>query len=276
MISLIVTADDLGSGPGRDRGIFRAFAHGIVTGASLLTNGPTFAAAAVEAKSRALPVGVHLNLSEGKALSGAIAGLTDTAGTFPGKEGLRRILAENGFDAKGLRLELAAQIDRLFSAGLAPDHLDTHQHFFLFPSVTETVLALAREYGIPALRLPRPAEDARRDPPPPLGKELALYRRLAPAAAATVNGSGLFTPQGLWGMPTLGRLDRKMLAAILDGVPEGIWELMVHPGFADPGHPFSGPARETELAALTAPETLDLVAARRIRLTTFGAAACAS
>jgi predicted glycoside hydrolase/deacetylase ChbG (UPF0249 family) len=64
-IRLIVNADDLGCGPARDRGIFRAFQQGIVTSASLLANGRTFAEAAREARTLGLPVGVHLNLAEG-------------------------------------------------------------------------------------------------------------------------------------------------------------------------------------------------------------------
>lgn len=276
MIQLIVNADDLGSGPERDRGIFRCFEQGIVTSVSLLANGPHFIEAAREALRLGMPLGVHLNLSEGRALTGVIAGLTDEAGGFSGKPELRRIIAAGDFDRQGARRELAAQIDRVRQAGLTPDHLDSHQHFLLFPAVTELVLDLARDEGIRALRRPLPAEDPRRDPPPPLGDELALYRRLAPAASAQIDGAGFFAPQGLWGMTILDRLDNQALLALLEEMPDGVWELMVHPGYRDAGQPFSGPERVREILALTDPRMTRLVCEKEIHLTHFGACACAS
>ena len=276
MIQLIVNADDLGSGPERDRGIFRCFEQGVVTSVSLLANGPHFTAAAREALRLGMPLGVHLNLSEGRALTGVIAGLTDEGGGFSGKPELRRLLAAGDFDRQGARRELAAQIDRVRQAGLTPDHLDSHQHFLLFPAVTELVLDLARDEGIRALRRPLPAEDPRRDPPPPLGDELALYRRLAPAVSALIDGAGFFAPQGLWGMTILDRLDNQALLALLEEMPDGVWELMVHPGYRDAGQPFSGPERVREILALTDPRMTRLVREKEIHLTHFGACACAS
>ncbi len=276
MIRLIVNADDLGSGPGRDRGVFRCFEQGIVTSASLLANGPTFVDAARQARLLGLPVGVHLNLSEGRALSGPVAGLTDGAATFPGKAGLRAILAAGQFDSEGVRRELTCQIEKVLEAGLVPAHLDSHQHFFLFPALTKLVLQVGRGSGIPAARLPLPAEPAEYDPPALLGEELALYRRLAPAASRAVEEAGVWAPDGLWGMPYLDRLDRGTLAGLLARIGEGTWELMVHPGFRDLGRSFSGVERERELEALNAPDIRRLAAERHIQLTTFGACTCAS
>ncbi len=276
MIKLIVNADDLGSGPGRDRGIFRCFNEGIVTSASLLANGPSFVDAAKEAKALELPLGVHLNLSEGKALTGAVAGLTDGTGMFFGKQGLRERLLRGELDLYGVRRELTTQVERLREAGLNPDHLDTHQHFMLFPTMTELVLELAHALEIPAVRRPSPAESVEFDPLPPLGDELALYRRLAPAMDRKITTSGLFAPHGLWGMTCLGRLDCEALAELLRQMPPGTWELMVHPGFVDPGQPFSGPDREREMAALISPEIRRFTEESDLHLTSFRACLCAS
>ena len=76
MIALIVNADDLGVNTARDQGIFEAFEHGLVTSASLLANGESFANAANQAKVLGLPLGVHLNLADGIALNWPIKGLT--------------------------------------------------------------------------------------------------------------------------------------------------------------------------------------------------------
>jgi predicted glycoside hydrolase/deacetylase ChbG (UPF0249 family) len=320
MIQLIVNADDLGSGPRRDRGIFAAFIEGIVTSASLLANGPDFALAAREALACGLPVGVHLNLSEGRALTGPIAGLTDGHGNFPGKAALRSILLAGQVEWNGLRRELLAQTDKVRAAGITSDHLDTHQHCLLFPALTGIVAEVAEQSGIRALRLPFPAEPAggcpgeadcaacqvdlpsaddidsavvpKTDFPrksvhsPKSGRlpaglssavanELALYRQLAPAARDTLQARNLWTPDGLWGMPLLNRLDTASLADTLARIPAGTWELMTHPGYGDPNDPFGGPEREAELTALTAPEIRRLIDERGIELTSFGACACA-
>lgn len=295
MIGLIVNADDLGSGTLRDRGIFVAFAQGIVTSASLLANGPSFATAARTAADRALPAGVHLNLSEGMALTGRLDGVTDDSGRFPGKVALRRLLQAGAFDRNAVRRELLAQIAKVRSAGIDPDHLDTHQHCLLFPALTGIVVEVAVTTGIRALRLPVPAEAdgglpgeadcaayqvdsssaGKTNSSPTLTDELALYHTLAPAARATLQHSGLWTPDGLWGMPLLNRLNTETLADALARIPAGTWELMTHPGCADPEDPFGGREREIELAALTAPEIRQIIEDRNMTLTSFGACACA-
>jgi predicted glycoside hydrolase/deacetylase ChbG (UPF0249 family) len=253
MRRLIVNADDLGSGSERDRGIFQSFSCGIVTSASLLANGPSFAAAAAAARESGLPLGVHLNLADGMPRCGAIPGLTTAAGAFPGKAGLRSFLTGAEIDTAPLYRELAAQIERVLAAGIVPDHLDTHQHFSLFPAATAVILALAADYAIPALRLSSPVEPPIDDPGGELGEEMILYRCLAPAFTAQVRASGLATPAGLFGMPLLNRLNLQNLGDTLRSIPEGSWELMVHPGYPDGDSLFSGEERQEELVALMSP-----------------------
>lgn len=253
MRRLIINADDLGSGSERDRGIFHCFSAGIVTSASLLANGPSFASAATAARQLGLPLGVHLNLSEGLPLCGAIPGLCTAAGAFPGKTGLRSFLSGEEVDSTPLYRELAAQIEKVLAAGILPDHLDTHQHFSLFPAATVIVLNLVTDYAIPVLRLPVPVESPIDDPGGELGSEISLYRRLAPAFNEQVRARGLLSPDGLFGMPLLDRCNSQNLINTLRRIPEGIWELMVHPGYPDGSDIFSGAARQEELVVLTAP-----------------------
>lgn len=275
MIFLIINADDLASGPERDRGILEAFQHGIVTSASLLANGPSFISAAALSIHAALPVGVHLNLADGFALNGPIEGLTDASGRLPGKSRLRQCLADEACDLAAIRRELSTQIERVFAAGLQPDHLNSHQHCQLFPCLSPLVAELAREYGISALRHPLPMEPADQDPAGRLGEELTLYRRLA--ALTLDNADGLKRPDGLWGMPLLNRLDTGSLCGLLEELPEGQWELMTHPGYAAPnGDAFGDDRRDRERQALCSPEARAVINRRGIRLGTFGDLACAS
>ena len=274
MIRLIINADDLGSGPGRDKGILWAFRTGLISSASILANGPTFHEAAQLAVLHGLPVGVHLNLSEGRPVSGALPGITDEQGDLPGKYRLRSLLDRPLRNPQDVFDELSAQIERVLEAGLKPDHLDTHQHFFLFPEMSDMVIDLAREHGIPALRLPLPAEKAEGQLSPLLARELTLYRQLAPVAAAKINKSGLFAPNGLLGMSLLNDLTHESLCRVLQQAPAGTWELMVHPGYPDTNGAFSGSQRLKELKALASSSFQTLLTTRQIETTTFGALAC--
>lgn len=271
-IQLIINADDLGSGTARDRGIFQAFREGIVTSASLLANGPSFAAAAREARECALPIGVHLNLSEGAALTGTIRGLTDGRGIFPGKIGLRESLSGD-IDAEGILRELRAQVENVLAAGVVPDHLDTHQHFCLFPAATSLVLETAKSFGICGLRRAIPAEPPIDDPGGFLGEEMTLYRQLA-SALPTCEKGDFVMPDGLWGMPYLNRLDSATITRTLASMPPGVWELMVHPGYIDAEDTFSGTPREVELEALTSPAVREIIQKRNIELIAFGDLPC--
>lgn len=270
MRRLIVNADDFGAGSATDRGILQAFRQGIVTSASLLANAPHTSGAVTMAKDAGLPTGVHLNLADGCSLTGPIPGLTDDNGRFPGKKRSRRLLSAPSAP-EAVHRELAAQIERIMDLGLVPDHIDTHQHFFLFPSMTGLVLDLACEYDIRALRLPLPAESPADDPEGALGEELALYRRLAPALRKPLEQRSIRTPRGLFGMPRLNRLNRPALEQVIRQLPPGDWELMVHPGHVDRENPFGGPPREIELQALLGPHLDDLIAQHGIRLIDFGA-----
>lgn len=277
MISLIINADDLGCNPDRDRGILEAFRRGIVTTASLMANGSSFSSAVKQVKEVGMPVGVHLNLAEGTPLAGRIEGLTERTGQLPGKQKLRQYLAAESCNTTALRTEFKTQIERLLDAGLQPDHLDSHQHCQLFPTLTTMITELAREYGIRTMRTSLPAEPASQDPDGPLGQELALYRQLGPKAHATILAAGLRTPDGLLGMPLLNRLNRSNLCQLLEDLPTGCWELMTHPGYAcATGREFDGPQRHRELQALLAPEIKAIINRRKIRLCSFGDLSCAS
>jgi len=276
MISLIINADDLGSNADRDRGILEAFNAGIVTSASLLANGPTFLFAAAQVKAVGLPVGVHLNLADGSTLTGVINGLTDAAGQLPGKRISRQRFAAGTLDAAAIRKELAAQVEKFFNAGLHPDHLDSHQHCHLFPSLTSIVTDVAKAYGLPAMRAAFPRGPAGNNLNGQLAGELALYRRLARDAQATILNAGIMTPDGLWGMPLLERLETCTLCRLLEELPQGCWELLTHPGYpCAHGGPFDRRPRLLELKALLSVEAADIIKRRRIRLSTFGDLPCA-
>ncbi len=267
---LIVNADDFGFAPGRDRGILRALDAGIVSSVSLLANGNTCAVAAAAVQMRRVGVGVHLNLSEGKALTGQINGLTDTQGNFYGKRRARSVFAHAAFDPGAALRELKAQVESVLGYGIVVDHVDYHQHMGLFPATMTLVLEVCRQFGIKAARLCAPAEAPEHDPGAVLGEELSLYRRLAARMRLTFQQAGILCPEGIWGMPLLNRLHEANLSALLEQLPPGHWELMVHPGDEDPGLPFCTVERRREQEALISSSVRKIIARRGIFLTTFG------
>jgi len=277
MISLIINADDLGIHAARDRGIIEAFQDGIVTSSTMLANGPSFASAAVQARSAGMPVGIHLNLSDGVTLTGPIRGLTDQAGRLPGKRQLRRYLLGEDHDPAGIRRELAAQIEKVMQTGLNPGHIDGHQHCHTYPALIDMVVELAREFGLDAMRSTCPADPPETKVPAELAGELNLFQAHGQQAREVTRASRIRTPDGLWGLPQLHSLDAVELCLLLEKLPDGFWELMSHPGYPGPqGRPFEGKQRLAEVRALCSAEAREGIDRRGIRLSTFGELPCVS
>lgn len=274
--NLIVNADDLGWANGRDRGIFKSIESGIVTSVSLLANGATFDAAVAELAHHDVGVGGHLNLADGCALTGPIVGVTDNRGNFLGKERSRQIFADPSFAVDAVYLELVAQMQKIMDAGVVIDHIDSHQHMFLFPAMTPLMVKLCHQFQIKAVRLAVPLESEENQHGCVVEDEIKIYRQYSHQFKRRVIDAGLFSPDGLWGMTLLNQLEQASLLSLIDNIPQGCFELMVHPGYEDNGLPFCGIERTRELEALTSLAVRQRIEQCGIKLTTFGAAQCES
>src|SRR5258706_4250895 len=85
MRRILVTADDCGLSEGINLATVSLHARGMITAASLITNFPANAhALTLFSAYPSLEIGVHLNLTEGYALTSASpeSGLTDLIGRF--------------------------------------------------------------------------------------------------------------------------------------------------------------------------------------------------
>jgi predicted glycoside hydrolase/deacetylase ChbG (UPF0249 family) len=271
MKRLIVTADDLGASVKRNEGILEAHRRGIVTSASLLANGAAFDHAVELARSNPeLEVGLHLNLSEGRPLAAGHQTLVDANGEFPGKREARQRARTHRFERLEVECETLAQIQRLLDAGLKVHHLDGHQHIHIFEGVMEPVAHAAAPQGVRFVRCPVDTlvrleylNDTRRI-------EIDDYRRNALLARSTYAKAGLRSTNHFGGVALSGHLTIENLVTTLKSLPDGVTELMVHPGYADAANGFSGPERERELAALTDPRLKLLLQQEGIELTHFG------
>jgi len=82
MNTLIVNSDDLATTPGTNKAIFKGYDDGMITHTSIMANGDYFTEAVEGLQSRKdLGVGMHLNLTYGKALHSNPV-YNDTQGIF--------------------------------------------------------------------------------------------------------------------------------------------------------------------------------------------------
>jgi hopanoid biosynthesis associated protein HpnK len=258
---LILTADDFGLHPAVNQAVELAHGYGVLNAASLMVGAP--AADDAVARARRLPglrVGLHLVLADGAAVlpRAAIPDLVDAAGRFSPamvRAGFRF------FFLPPVRRQLAAEIRAQFAAyaatGLRLDHVNTHKHFHLHPTVLSLILAIGGEFGMRAMRLPREVA-----PAPLLRPWLALLRRRLRAAGIVHNDQVV-------GIAASGRMDEAALLAALASLAAGVTEIYLHPGLvsgAAVAPSMSGYRHADELAALLSPRVraaLDQVAPRR-------------
>lgn len=250
---LAFTADDFGASSRVNAAVMRAAREGVLTGASWMAG----ADAADEALSLArelpeLAIGVHLTFVMGRAVLAPrlVSTLVDGEGRFPRspvRQGLR--LAFSGTSRAQLRAELRAQIERCLAAGHAPRHLDGHLDFQVHPAVFPIVAALAREYRVAAVRVPRdPVRPAlafdRRHAVRKLS-EAAIFALLCRRAVVIARAHGLRVADRVYGHHQTGALDERYALAVVRALPAGVSELYCHPGAAV--------GEDGELSALVSP-----------------------
>jgi hypothetical protein len=121
---VIINADDFGLSPGVNQGIIQAYQAGGITSTSMMVNMPGLDHALSLARSLPdLGIGLHFNLTYGRPVSepSLVPSLVKPDGAFhQGECGLIRDLAE-------IAQELDAQWNVLVQASLSPTHLDSHQ-----------------------------------------------------------------------------------------------------------------------------------------------------
>jgi predicted glycoside hydrolase/deacetylase ChbG (UPF0249 family) len=275
---LIVNADDYGRSPGVSRGILQAHREGIVTSTTVMINQPGVEPQLAEALDFPdLGIGLHLTFSAWRPVlpAEAIPGLLDEDGIFLDQHTLWARAEEIPLDQ--LQAELAAQLERFVAlAGRSPDHFDCHHFVHLYPPFFQVYADLAARFRLP-LRVPFPPEaDFRR-----ALKTLPFLedfprdrvRGMIATNSALIRSRRLAHPDHFvstfFGRRAL-TLDN--LLALLGALPEGVGELMCHPGYVDAALASStySAERETELALLTHPAVREQVRHLGIELVTFG------
>jgi chitin disaccharide deacetylase len=286
MRSLIVNADDLGWTAGVNRGIAEAHRNGMVTSTSLLANGAAFEDGVKTAcELPALGVGVHLNLSDGLPTSAPdqVKSLLNEKGEFAGgPENLFLRLSTKGLDTTEVEKEWDTQIAKVRASGIHPTHLDGHKHVQMLPGLFIIALRLAKRHNIEAVRVAHEASPLRTALTDGSNDASVVFKQgvqarglklLARDAHVLAERSGIVTTDYFCGIAQTGVMTKAGILRLLENLPEGITELMCHPGYADDDLKKSPTrlqqSRQSELAILTDQEVRKTVAELGIRLINY-------
>jgi predicted glycoside hydrolase/deacetylase ChbG (UPF0249 family) len=182
-----------------------------------------------------------------------------------------------------VELELQDQIVKVLRAGVIPTHLDGHKHVHILPGISGIVIRLAQEFGIPSVRCPVEefpmAMRLARGPRNPQTGVLKQYlvgravRWFARRFRLKLDRAGLSCPGHFFGLTETGFLTINTLRDILKRLPEGVSELMCHPGYTDSRLKRTGTRllaqREVEVEALMWLRSRTLVDGEAIQLISY-------
>src|SRR5262249_8533317 len=240
-------------------------------------------------RPEALPIGIHLSLTLGKASAplAKVPDLVDAQGdlklsasrllvsSFGGDLG-RRLLAQ-------IRAEFEAQLALARDWGLRPTHADSHQHVHMNPAIFALAQELLPRYSVTRMRFcrePLPFSLSMTDLP-------ALVQRLNPAKWALLRWRAtqvrprLATNEDFFGILYSGATSKDVLMAIVSGISrDRSMEICIHPGFPAPRGPtfyprpgyndfINSPAPRIEHDILLDEDLRELVRRRRLVLRAF-------
>lgn len=284
MKELIINADDFGLTKGVNEGVIRAHRDGVLTSATLMANKPEFDDAVARARENpSLGVGCHLVLVGGFAVSPPkqISSLVDDDARLPKSLGaLVAKLSLSIVRQSHIEREFRAQIEKIRDAGIEPTHLDTHKHTHAHPRVMLALANVAKSFGI--LRVRKPFENLQDSWTTARINRGESYGQLPAAAAARAatplflhiaRKYGLRFPDHFLGLTGTGHMNLQLLRRLIDTLPDGRTELMLHPGICDADlaatHSRLQRERQAELDLLLDPELKRLLCERGIRLISF-------
>lgn len=279
MKRLIVNGDDFGLSPGANRGIAKCFQEGILTSTTLMASGSAFPEAVKLARENpGLGIGLHLVLNGGKSVLSPeeIPTLVNKKRCFPPR--YRQLIwgiFSGRIRMKEVEKELRAQFEKAKEAGLAITHIDSHRHVHIYPPLLKTVLKLARAYGISKVRYPR-ERVSRPNFLKNKHSKILLLNLACRLSRKLLLSNKMLTAEHFFGILDAGNLTLGALENILKSLPEGISEIMCHPGYVDEGIRkdsfYLTEAREREIEVFTTPTLKKLIKDCGIELINYGGA----
>jgi predicted glycoside hydrolase/deacetylase ChbG (UPF0249 family) len=274
---LIVNADDLGMSKGTNRGILEAHLEGIVSSSTAIVNSSASKAGIklVQAEAPSLGLGLHFNLTYGQPLLSAkdVPSLVRSNGEFVSLA--RGLSLYHHWRPGDIRAEFLAQFERFTDyAGCLPDHLDSHQLICsLSAESREAILDIADMHDLPVRQGGRYLYSRFEEQFASWGslqKTIApsLFKRYPLKRHSHIFDRNLPSPDHFdYSFHNI-RATVPQLHYILETLPEGVTELVCHPGYNDV-EADAYAYRELELASLKDPRAKDLLEEKNILLGTF-------
>ncbi|MDP3940900.1 MAG: ChbG/HpnK family deacetylase [bacterium] len=231
---IVINADDLGFSRGTNIGIEKAHREGILTSASMMATGPSFAEAVRLCKRNpGLGVGVHLSLTLGLSVlpKKRIPDLIDNDRYFYANSGLllvKTLLMPRRM-RKQIAAELDAQIQKIFKAGIKIDHLDSQYHVHCMPLIFSVVCELARKYKIPVVRNPK-------EPLWVMTAPMNMFKWFVLKSYAAINmllGEKAKIMPKFYGILHTRAMTAETIEKIVMRDDSGIVEILAHPGVFD-------------------------------------------
>lgn len=262
---IVVNADDFGRSSDVNVAVVRAHREGLISSASLMVTGDAFEeAVALARQNPRLGVGLHLVLSDGRAVLPAsdIPHLVGPDGRFlvdPMVAGWHYFLGHHVRAELGW--EVAAQFARFAATGLTLSHVDGHQHLHAHPSVFRTVLSLAEQHRATGIRIPHDDLSlALRFSRKHAARNLswsAVWTGLSAWCRAQLHGRRLISPPRTYGFIQTGEVTSAYLQYLAPRM-RGPAELLVHPTLGARLDPL-GPNFQ-DFAAVSDPAAIDAFA----------------
>jgi hopanoid biosynthesis associated protein HpnK len=263
---LIITADDFGLSRPVNEAIEEGHRQGYLTSASLMM-GAEATADAVE-RARRLPtlkIGLHLVLADGSSTlpSYRIPDLVNRAGEF--SPHLVRAGCNFFFRPRvkqQLEAEILAQFEAFRKTSIPLDHVNTHHHMHLHPTVSSLVLKVGRDYGLRAMRLPyEPSFPSWRASQNGFVRRTGASLLLWPWVSLLrkrLRHARVCSNDFVFGMNDSGRLCPGLMLRFLKFLPPGVGEIYFHPG-----------DNAGELEALTHPAVREALLASQVQTISF-------
>jgi len=278
MKQLIINADDFGLHETVNQGIIHGFTSGFITSTTIMASGKAFEHAVLLASAhKQLSIGVHLTLVGEKSVCdpARVKSLVDSEGYLSPKYPqflLRYMLGQ--VEVSDIRRELTAQVQKVVDSGIHITHLDSHQHMHIVPGIINMTIDIAKEFGIKAVRIPaEPYFFLGGYPCTPIRfMARAGLTFLAQLARLKIKKHKLAMPEHFFGMLAGGNMREEFLLKIIDTLPDGISEIMMHPGtnneVLNEGYNWDYHGEE-ELAAVTSDNVRHRLADKKIKLISF-------
>lgn len=277
MKKLIVTGDDFGFSLHVNEAIEEAHRHGILNCASLMV-GAKATRDAVD-RARRLPslrVGLHLVLVDGSPILSPtmVPNLVTKKGEFSShlvRAGINFFFQKQA--RRQLEDEIRAQFQAFLDTGLPLDHVNSHHHMHLHPTVLGIILRVGRDYGMGAVRFPyEPPLLSWRASRKRLVRKILLWLFLWPWLTLFKNRlrrARVLSNDFLFGLNDSGNMDADLALQFLKCSPSGVAEIYFHPEISDIPLTEENRFRQREYEALINPDLRQTVLTSGIQLIAF-------